>query len=191
MLSPMCEPITTTQDMCVDRRIKDIIDSITQEILDNAGITMPSQNDNLESLIQKLGGIIQVANESLTKETAIVKCGGPFMIMLEPNTASMPRQRRRFFLAQQIGHLYLHMGIANSEKWNKQPDGEMIRPTTMQQTLNNNYFASALLMPKREFLAAVKRFSDGAKVDTAKIAEYFDVTIAHASQRGKQLGVFR
>lgn len=46
-------------------------------------------------------------------------------------------------------------------------------------------------MPASEYLTVLKRIADGNVVDTSKIAEYFNVSVEVASNRGKFLGYLR
>lgn len=54
-----------------------------------------------------------------------------------------------------------------------------------------NEFAAAFLMPKNEYLKKLNEFVSGNKVNTSKIAEYFNVSVEAASNRGKFLGYLK
>ena len=51
-----------------------------------------------------------------------------------------------------------------------------------------NDFAEALLMPKDVYKKVLDQYTVGNKVQTAKIAEYFGVSVSTAYSRGKSLG---
>ena len=54
-----------------------------------------------------------------------------------------------------------------------------------------NEFAAAFLMPRDEYLKKMNEYTDGNKVNTSKIAEYFNVSVEAASNRGKFLGYLK
>lgn len=61
---------------------------------------------------------------------------------------------------------------------------------TTEQEQMANAFARALLMPENEYREQVKIHTlPDNKVDTAKIAEYFHVSISTAADRGYEMGL--
>lgn len=63
--------------------------------------------------------------------------------------------------------------------------------TAVEKEEAANYFALALLMPKKEYEMQVKKHTDGNLVNTKAIADYFHVSISDAHLRGVHLGILR
>lgn len=62
---------------------------------------------------------------------------------------------------------------------------------TLEQTLQANLFAYALLMPEREYRKQIAIHTHGNTVDTKAIACYFGVEVKAAAERGYQLGLLK
>lgn len=86
----------------------------------------------------------------------------------------------------------VHMGYrTNKELWARQENNIYHRIGSSEKEYQANEFAAAFLMPASEYLTVLKRIADGNVVDTSKIAEYFNVSVEVASNRGKFLGYLR
>ena len=86
----------------------------------------------------------------------------------------------------------LHMGYrTNNELWEKQENNIYHRIGNSEKEYQANEFAAAFLMPATEYLAVLNKVAEGNMVDTSKIAEYFNVSIEAAANRGKFLGYLR
>ena len=63
--------------------------------------------------------------------------------------------------------------------------------SSIEEILQCNEFALALLMPEREFRKQVElNTNEDGTINTKRIAEYFQVSISDASLRGRNLGLF-
>lgn len=61
---------------------------------------------------------------------------------------------------------------------------------TTEQEFQANAFAMALLMPETDYREQVKIHTEqNGRVNTAKIAEYFNVSVSTAAERGYELGL--
>lgn len=70
-----------------------------------------------------------------------------FIIYISPFQST---ERRKFTIAHELGHLFLHMGYRiNSDLWNKQMDATYYRAGDSLLEYQANEFAAALLMPKK------------------------------------------
>lgn len=162
-----------------------IINSLTEDILDSFKIQIPIQD--IDALVDLLGGSIQT-DFSCTDGT-VVKEGESFRIFVSP---FQDEKRRRFTIAHELGHLFLHMGyLINEELWKRQDENVYNRLGSSEKEYQANEFAAALLMPKNEYLKKMNEYIIEDKVNTSKIAEYFNVSVAAASNRGKFLGYLK
>lgn len=170
----------------MDNATRTMINSLTQDILDSFKIKIPIQD--IDKLVVSLGGSVQ-KDYSFT-DGAVVKEGDSFRILVSP---FQDEKRRRFTIAHELGHLFLHMGyLTNEELWKRQDDNIYHRLGSSEKEYQANEFAAAFLMPKKEYLKKMNEYLIGNnKVNTSKIAEYFNVSVEAASNRGKFLGYLK
>lgn len=170
----------------MDNATRTMINSLTQDILDSFNIQIPIQD--IDKLVVSLGGSVQT-DYSFT-DGAVVKEGDSFRILVSP---FQDEKRRRFTIAHELGHLFLHMGyLTNEELWKRQDDNIYHRLGSSEKEYQANEFAAAFLMPKKEYLKKMNEYLVGNnKVNTSKIAEYFNVSVEAASNRGKFLGYLK
>ena len=159
----------------MDNSTRRMINSLAEDVLSAYNISVPI--GNIDEIVEKLGGTIQ--KEAFFSDGAVEKEGNGFKIIVSP---FQDEKRERFTIAHELGHLFLHMGYrTNNELWEKQENKEY----------QANEFAAAFLMPATEYLAVLNKVAEGNMVDTSKIAEYFNVSIEAAANRGKFLGYLR
>ena len=170
----------------MDNATRTMINSLTQDILASFEIQIPIQDMN--EIVVLLGGSIQTDYSSA--DGSVEKDGDSFKILVSP---FQDEKRRRFTIAHELGHLFLHMGyLTNSELWKRQDENRYNRLGSSEKEYQANEFAAAFLMPQKEYLKKVKEYIiDNNKVNTYKIAEYFNVSVEAASNRGKFLGYLR
>lgn len=83
----------------------------------------------------------------------------------------------------------MHIGYKTSlDLWNKQENTIYYKNNYLTMEHQANEFADALIMPKRAYKEIMDQCTIGNKVETAKIANYFGVSISAASNREKRLG---
>ena len=98
-------------------------------------------------------------------------------------------QRKAFRIAQELGHLFLHMGFkTDNECWGAQNQTIYRHFRTTEQEYQANEFAAALFMPKNEYRQVLDLFSQNNRVDVNKVAKYFNVSVSAAVTRGQFLG---
>ena len=164
---------------------RDMINSITEDIRQVLGIQGPIQN--MDDVVYKLGGTIQ--DDFLCSDGTVSKEGRTFKIQVSPFQS---QKRRRFTIAHELGHLFLHMGyLIDEELWDEQEDNIYHRSGSSEQEYQANEFAAAFLMPRNEYKKVMDEHTDGSLVNTAEIARHFHVSVSAAANRGKWLGYLK
>lgn len=162
-------------------RITTMINNIAKDIIDIYDIHVPICNIN--DVVTVLGGRVEENNGICS--SAIKKQDDGFVIYIP---SSYSTERKRFAIAQELGHLFLHMGYKISQKlWDKQKNMVYYESKYPLEEYQANDFADALLMPKDVYKKVLEQYTTGNKVQTAKIAEYFGVSVSVAYSRGKSL----
>ena len=169
----------------MDNSTRRMINSLAEDVLSAYNISVPI--GNIDEIVEKLGGTIQ--KEAFFSDGAVEKEGNGFKIIVSP---FQDEKRERFTIAHELGHLFLHMGYrTNNELWEKHENNIYHRIGNSEKEYQANEFAAAFLMPATEYLAVLIKVAEGNMVDTSKIAEYFNVSIEAAANRGKFLGYLR
>lgn len=162
-----------------------LINNLTQDIIELYDIQVPIQNIN--DVVEKLGGRIEESfNIDNMSDGSIRKQDDGFVIFVSPFQS---RERKKFTIAHELGHLFLHMGYRiNLELWNRQENATYYRAGDSLEEYQANEFAAAFLMPKNKYKEIMDQNTVGNMVETGKIADYFGVSVSAASNRGKFLG---
>ena len=169
----------------MDSTTRNMINSLTEDILQLLHVRTPIEN--MDELVCSLGGRIE--EDIKYSDGAVQKEGDAFIIWVSP---LQDEKRRRFTIAHELGHLFLHMGyLTNHELWEKQENKVYQRIGNSEKEYQANEFAAAFLMPKKEYFKVMNENLDGNKVMTSKIAEHFHVSVEAASNRGKFLGYLK
>lgn len=164
-------------------RITKIINDIAEDVIDTYDIHIPIHDMN--DVVTTLGGYIE-ENKDIC-DSAIRKQNDGFVIYMP---FSYSAERKQFAVAQELGHLFLHMGYKISIKlWDNQKNMVYYESKSPLEEYQANDFADALLMPKDIYKKVLEQYTTGNKVQTAKIAEYFGVSVSTAYSRGKSLGL--
>lgn len=169
----------------MDNELRMLINDITQDIITAYHIQIPILD--IDDVVTKMGGRIE---ESLDignmSDGSVHKDGNRFIINVSP---FQTEERRKFTIAHELGHLFLHMGYQINEELWRQPESETYyRLGDSLKEYQANEFAAALLMPKSEYKKIMDQYTRGTIVETGKIADYFKVSVSAASNRGKFLG---
>ena len=159
---------------------------LTQDIIDLYHIQIPIQD--IDEAVKMFGGRVEEDREKYCKYCDFIsKERDSFAIYISPYYKS---ERRKMIIAQQLGHLFLHMGYqTNHDLWNHQKEGRFQEKNDPEQARQANSFAFALLMPEKEYRKMIDLNSEGLLVQTKNIAEYFGVSLAAAAQRGRGLNI--
>lgn len=169
----------------MNRGIRNMINSLTEDILSAFNIQIPIQN--IDEIVHELGGDIQEVNGY--SDGAVVKDGDAFKVLVSP---FQEEKRRRFTIAHELGHLFLHMGyLTNDELWERQDEYIYHRNGSSEKEYQANEFAAAFLMPEDRYVRIMNENTTENHVNTSKIAEYFNVSVAAASNRGRFLGYLK
>lgn len=170
---------------------KAIINELATLVISAYGIEIP--NDDIETIVKKIGGTIEespslglYSDGMIEKVTPSASNEYNFVITVSSHQSN---ERRRFTIAHELGHLFLHMGYILPEKWNTITNETYYRIGSSIEEYEANEFAAALLMPADKFeLVLHLNIMDDEWVNTESIARYFKVSEDAASMRGKWLG---
>ena len=163
-------------------KIQQLINDLSADIIDIYDIHMPICDIN--DVVTVLGGYLNESADICNSD--VMKWNDGFVIYMP---SSYSTERKQFAVAQELGHLFLHMGYKISQKlWDKQKNMVYYESKSPLEEYQANDFADALLMPKDVYKKVLEQYTTGGKVQTAKIAEYFGVSVSTAYSRGKSLG---
>lgn len=164
-------------------RITKIINDVAEGIIDTYDIHIPIRNIN--DVVTVLGGYLNESADICSSD--VMKQNDGFVIYIP---SSYSAERKQFAITQELGHLFLHMGYKiNPKLWDNQRNMVYYESRSPLEEYQANDFADALLMPKDIYKKVLKQYTTGNKVQTAKIAEYFGVSVSTAYSRGKSLGL--
>lgn len=169
---------------------KRLINDLTELIVSIFNIQIPI--NNIDEVVKNLGGIVkQEENFMREVEGSVQKVDEGFIIFVSPYQSE---ERRKFTIAHELGHLFLHMGYKiNQSLWDSQKSTTYYRAGDSKVEYQANEFAAALLMPKDKYKEIMDKNTDFTTntVNTSEIAKYFGVSISAASNRGKFLGYLK
>ena len=95
--------------------IKQVINHLTQDIIDLYHIQIPIQD--IDEAVKMFGGRVEEDREKYCKYCDFIsKERDSFAIYISPYYKS---ERRKMIIAQQLGHLFLHMGIIKKKGGSK------------------------------------------------------------------------
>jgi len=156
------------------------LDDLTRVLKEAKKLDVKSNPFDIEDFLLKLNFII--LKEELGDDLSgyVEKRHAGWVIGL--NKYQSPR-RQRFTMAHEFGHFVLHKSqLEKRGRW----EDELLMRSDERNLIEKqaNEFASELLMPKKEFEAAVKNGED----DVDKLANRFEVSIAAARYRAFKLG---
>lgn len=162
-----------------------LINNVTQDIIDLYHIQIPIQN--VTDVVTALGGRVEESvDTNMLSDSGIKKQDNGFIIYVSPSQSPV---RRKYSIAYELGHLFLHMGYKiNPKLWNMQENAAYYKADSSLRNYQAYQFAEALFMPQKVYKEIMAQYTLGDKVEIAKIASYFGVSISEASQRGKTLG---
>lgn len=165
--------------------VKRLINELSEDIVNAFNIEIPIVN--IDNIVSRIGGYV-VIDDTLSgySDGSIQKDGDSFKIVISPYQSET---RRNFTIAHELGHLFLHMGYKiDNELWEKQDERTYYRNGSSIEEYEANEFAAALLMPEKEYKIVLDRYTNEDIVDTYSIANYFNVSINAATNRGRFLG---
>lgn len=169
----------------MDSELRLLINNITQDIIDAYDIQIPILD--IDAVVARMGGRIE-ESQAITNmpDGSVWKEGDHFVIDVSPFQTA---ERRKFTIAHELGHLFLHMGyMINEQLWKRPMSETYYRLGDSLKEYQANEFAAALLMPKAKYKEVMDMYTKGDIVETGKIADFFKVSVSAASNRGKFLG---
>jgi Zn-dependent peptidase ImmA (M78 family) len=148
---------------------------------------------DVSEAVVRLGGTVKEIDTGPDEPEATVKRAGErFEITIKKNHLST---RKRFSLAHELGHLFLHMGyLVNPDTWGRSSDycdSVYHRFGYSIEEAEANLFAAALLMPEEDFRRAVNELGNNGNIPIKELASHFRTSAAATLRRGQELGVFR
>lgn len=175
------------ENMALNQELRDLIDEIAKAVRLEFDVSTPV---DIDEIVKKMGGnIISDPNLDQFADGKIRKTGDETFEIRVSSYQSV--KRRKFTIAHELGHLFLHMGFMTNPKiWENQEHQSFNIKGNSDVEYQANEFAAAFLMPKEEYKVVMDQNTseDGTTVYTSRIADYFGVSVDTASNRGKWLG---
>ena len=174
------------EGIALNQITKKYINDLTQQIILIYDITVPI--NDLETIVSRMGGTIyQKDNFDTFRDGTVQKCTqDTFQITIAKNQQP---QAEIFAIAHELGHLFLHMGFKiNPSLWHNQTTAAQ-KFISADQIYQANEFAASLLMPITEYTNFIRKSAVDNKINMAKIANHFNVSIANAVSRGISLNL--
>lgn len=168
----------------INTEVRTLINNVTQDIIDLYNIQIPIQD--IHDVVIALGGHVEEsADDNMLSDSGIKKQDNGFIIYVSPSQSPV---RRKYTIASELGHLFLHMGYKiNPKWWDMQENAAYYKADSSLGNYQAYEFAEALFMPQKVYKEIMDQYTSGDKVEIAKIASYFGVSISEASQRGQFL----
>ena len=156
---------------------------------------------DIYKVVENLGGKISESDDfDLLTYGKINKEDDSFRITINKKDSE---SQKRFTIAHEIGHLYLHLGFGGGMKsrWNNLQcefeDNPMFHRASVcypqgytEADCEANAFANDFLMPKELFDKAIKDLREGNGINPEKLAMHFALSREAVIKRGELLGYF-
>lgn len=179
--------VWTRLNMTIAKR--DEIAELAETLRESLNLSSPV---NVVGAVEMLGGEI-LEDESLDDEgveALVRKHTDAFQIVLQKRK---PPLRKRFSIAHEIGHLFLHMGyLLDPDLWigaDEYRDSVYYRYGHGIEEDEANEFAACLLMPEKEFRSLLAKHRNQMAEATDALADHFQVSKDAICTRGKRLGL--
>ena len=148
---------------------------------------------DVAAAVRRLGGkLIETERLEADMEAKVRRQNDEFEIVIQRNK---PATRKRFSIAHELGHLFLHMGfLVNPDLWNESGeycDSVYYRYGYGVEEEEANEFAAAFLMPEAEFRTISQRHVVNGFCSIPQISKYFGASQDATMIRGRNLGLFR
>jgi len=171
-------PSTTDIDIIFEQPVPmGISKSDTEKVADLVRSKLGFEpGDDPKKIVERLGGKIEIQSDLHGKEsgTLVVSGNQDFVIYLAPFTSQM---HDKFTIAHELGHYILHSNFGDKKI--------VVNRSSASGRLEweANWFAAALLMPKKQFLEDCK-----AGMSEIELADKYRVSLQAIQVRRKSLG---
>lgn len=170
----------------MNQHARNYIAKVAELVLAEFDIQIPITD--IDGVVAHLGGCIRAEDDALVDSAVERLEGEGFVITVSSN---QPTARRTFAIAQEIGHLFLHMGyMSDDDLWNRF-DHQMALDDYTEKEFQAHEFASNFLMPQKQYMDFVSRTSADHQIDGYDIARYFGVSESRAAIRGRLIGALK
>lgn len=168
------------------------IEELSEYILDKYDVKVPITN--IEKLVERIGGTIIYENLKYD-HNHIIKTGNESFI-IKINNFYFPKDRKisdkalKRIIANELGHLFLYMGYKVNDKLWKTISIAENHVLYYNQNVDAQVFGNSLLMPRNEYEKVINNYAKNNIINTEIIADYFQVTLGNAIERGRTIGYF-
>lgn len=164
----------------MNKRKDKVIEQFVECVRDEWSITCPV--GDLERLVKILGGELEIVDDVFCRQ------GEVFKTIDDKFVIRATEWRTRFVVAEQLGHLFLHMGFYyRPEQWVEQ-EIEKTSQYSAEESIQAMHFAQCLLMPTERLVDLIDE-QEGPEVDLSEIADYFGVPDNQVFYRARDLGL--
>lgn len=168
------------------------IEELSEYILDKYDVKVPITN--IEKLVEKMGGTVVYENLKWDHNHIIKTGNESFIIKINnyyfPKNGKISDKALKRIIANELGHLFLYMGYKVNDKLWKTISIAENHVLDYNQNVDIQVFGNSLLMPRNEYDKAIDKYSVNHTIDTGIIADYFQVTLGDAIERGRTIGWF-
>ena len=133
----------------INTEVRTLINNVTQDIIDLYHIQIPIQD--IHDVVIALGGHVEEsADDNMLSYSGIKKQDNGFIIYVSPSQSPV---RRKYTIASELGHLFLHMGYKiNPKWWDMQENAAYYKADSSLGNYQAYEFAEALFMPKKNHI---------------------------------------
>lgn len=153
---------------------------------------------DVEDVVIGLGGKIETCKlrPGIWAEMCDFSCDeNKYKFNIKISSDTIKEERKRFSIAHELGHLFLHMDFLDDSKWKENCQSGInfnrSEASDSRKEIEANTFAAALLMPNNLFRSIVEQYTNSDGVcDINKVANKFKVSKQSAYYRGVNLGLW-
>lgn len=168
------------------------IEELSEYILDKYDVKVPITN--IEKLVERIGGKIIYENLKYDHNYIIKTGNESFIIKINnfyfPKDGKISDKVLKRIISNELGHLFLYVGYkVNDKLWKTMPIAEN-HVLDYNQNVDAQVFGNSLLMPRNEYEKVINKYAKNNVINTEIIADYFQVTLGNAIERGRTIGCF-
>lgn len=166
------------------------IASLAETVRESLELSIPV---DMYKAVARLGGLLEEVDSLGGPEEARIKRNDErFIITIKKD--QLPA-RKRFSIAHELGHLFLHMGyLINPDAWSRSSDycdSVYHRYGHGIEEAEANLFAAAFLMPEAEFRDVFIKHSTQRLSSIKPVADSFKTSASAALRRAEELGLLK